>query len=55
MKKISIDTSDHPVCMHGHLYFHSMWVGIFLMMMSGVGITVSRSMTEKSQLEVTFL
>lgn len=35
------------------MYFHTL-VGMFLRMMAGVGITVSRSMTEKIQLEITF-
>lgn len=35
------------------MYFHTL-VGMFLRMMAGVGITVSRSMTEKFQLEITF-
>lgn len=35
------------------MYFHTL-VGIFLRMMAGVGIAVSRSMTDKFQLEITF-
>lgn len=53
-KKINIHASDHRVCMRSCLYFHTIWAGVFLVVMAGVGITVSRSMTEKSQLEITF-
>lgn len=35
------------------IYFHTS-VEIFLWMMAGVGITVSRSITAKFQLEITF-
>lgn len=35
------------------VYFHTS-VAIFLRMMAGAGITVSRSMTEKFQLEIRF-
>lgn len=35
------------------IYFHTS-VEIFLRMMAGVGITVSRSITAKFQLEITF-
>lgn len=35
------------------MYFHTL-VEIFLRMMAGVGITVSRSITEKFKLEITF-
>lgn len=53
-KKVSIQASDPHVCTHGCLHSHTIWAGMFLEMMAGGGITVSRSMTEKSQLEITF-